>query len=189
MTPTPNPPPQLAPATDDHLCELMEWFAELEPCRLWGGPEFRWPFTEETFREDAYWGKCPSFALLPAPDSPAPAELLAFGQIYPRQGRCHLARLAVSPARRRSGLGVRLVRALAEAGGRLFDAAECSLFVAERNAPAVGLYRKLGFTEAPFPAGGPKIEDAIFMTAPTERITGSPPPTDLLPSASPAGTG
>jgi ribosomal protein S18 acetylase RimI-like enzyme len=52
--------------------------------------------------------------------------------------------LAVAPARRRSGLGTALVRALlAESRADV-----AYLQVEERNAPAVGLYRRLGFGEA-----------------------------------------
>lgn len=52
--------------------------------------------------------------------------------------------LAVDPGRRRSGLGTALVRALL-AGSR---ASVAYLQVEERNAPAVALYDRLGFTEA-----------------------------------------
>jgi ribosomal protein S18 acetylase RimI-like enzyme len=52
--------------------------------------------------------------------------------------------LAVDPVRRRSGLGTALVRALL-AGS---EANVAYLQVEERNAPAVALYRRLGFAEA-----------------------------------------
>jgi ribosomal protein S18 acetylase RimI-like enzyme len=52
--------------------------------------------------------------------------------------------LAVEPGRRRSGLGTALVRALL-AGS---DAGTAYLQVEESNAPAIGLYARLGFAEA-----------------------------------------
>jgi ribosomal protein S18 acetylase RimI-like enzyme len=52
--------------------------------------------------------------------------------------------LAVDPARRRSGQGTALVRALL-AGSR---GSVAYLQVEESNTPAVGLYERLGFTEA-----------------------------------------
>jgi hypothetical protein len=35
------------------LPELMGWFPDAEALRAWGGPEFRHPFTPDTFREDS----------------------------------------------------------------------------------------------------------------------------------------
>lgn len=52
--------------------------------------------------------------------------------------------LAVDPGRRRSGLGTALVRALLAQSG----ADVAYLQVEERNAPAVAMYRRLGFGEA-----------------------------------------
>jgi N-acetylglutamate synthase len=52
--------------------------------------------------------------------------------------------LAVDPERRRAGLGTALVRALLAESG----ASVAYLQVEERNAPAVALYRRLGFSEA-----------------------------------------
>jgi GNAT superfamily N-acetyltransferase len=52
--------------------------------------------------------------------------------------------LAVDPERRRSGLGTALVRALLAHA----DAEVAYLQVEESNAPAIGLYERLGFTEA-----------------------------------------
>lgn len=150
---------RLVPASDEHLAELMTWFADRESTALWGGPHFRHPFTEATFREDAYWGRMPALALV----GPG-GELFAFGQFYLRAGRCQLARLAVSPARRRQGLGARLVREIAAEGCRRLAVDECSLFVAETNEPATRLYRKLGFVEAPLPDGETAVDGALFMT-------------------------
>ena len=160
--------PELVPATEAHVRELMSWFCDAESCALWGGPAFRFPFTEATFREDARWGEMPALALV----DPGGA-LLAFGQFYLRAGRCQLARLAVSPARRRQGLGARLVRGLAEEGCRRLTVEECSLFVAAANEPAVRLYRRLGFVEAPLPAGETAFEGAAYMIVPLATITAS----------------
>jgi len=158
---------RLVPAAESHLVELMTWFADRESTALWGGPHFRHPFTEATFREDAYWGRMPALALV----GPG-GELLAFGQFYLRAGRCQLARLAVSPARRRQGLGARLVREIVAEGCRRLAVDECSLFVATANEPATRLYRKLGFAEAPLPEGESLIENAFYMTAPLSVVAG-----------------
>lgn len=58
-----------------------------------------------------------------------------------------LLRVTVSPEARRRGIARRLVETgLAEAGAR--GAGRCVLEVRPDNAPAVGLYRTLGFREA-----------------------------------------
>jgi len=158
---------RLVPAAESHLVELMTWFADRESTALWGGPHFRHPFTDATFREDAYWGKMPALALVGAEGA-----LLAFGQFYLRAGRCQLARLAVSPARRRQGLGARLVRELTAEGCRRLFVAECSLFVAETNEPATRLYRKLGFVETPLPDGETAVDGIVYMTAPMSVLAG-----------------
>ena len=35
------------------VTELMAWFADEESLRVWAGPDFRFPFTAATFREDS----------------------------------------------------------------------------------------------------------------------------------------
>lgn len=159
----------LTPATDGHLRRLMSWFPDAASCARWGGPTFRHPFDDATFRADARWDEIPTFVLEDPVQEPG-KEMLAFGQIYPLAGRCHLARLAVAPEHRRRGIGRRLVGILAGIGRRRFEAAECSLFVRLDNGPAVSLYRGLGFTEAPWPEEVPRLADALFLVAPVDAL-------------------
>lgn len=156
---------KLQAATEAHLRELMTWFPDRASCRIWGGPDFRHPFTEETFRQDAHWDDIPSYALVDAE-----GELVAFGQFYLRAGRCNLSRLVVSPGRRRRGLGRVLIQRLAELGCRELSVNECSLFVMADNAPAVNLYRKLGFRSQPYPEADLDLEGALYMVS--ERVKG-----------------
>ncbi|MDT7611197.1 MAG: N-acetylglutamate synthase [Pseudonocardiales bacterium] len=60
-------------------------------------------------------------------------------------GHLYVARLAVADGYRRRGLGVALMRAAAQWGMTRAGAQWCVLQVAEHNAPALGLYRRLGF--------------------------------------------
>jgi ribosomal protein S18 acetylase RimI-like enzyme len=131
--------------TPAHLLELMVWFPSLESCQTWGGPEFRFPFTAETFRADCHL-ELPSWVLLDGR-----AVLCGFGQYYPRAGRCHLARLAVAPSLRRRGLGMRLIELLSDAGKAALGVEHCSLFVAIANTTAMALYERLGFACAAYP--------------------------------------
>jgi ribosomal protein S18 acetylase RimI-like enzyme len=132
-------PLKLLPATPAHLLEMMSWFPSAESCRVWGGPEFRFPFTAESFRADCHL-ELPSFTLLDARST-----LIGFGQYYLRAARCHLARLAIAPAHRSRGFGTRLIELLAQAGKAALGVEHCSLFVSVANTPAMALYQRLGF--------------------------------------------
>ena len=59
-------PLTLASATASHLLQMMSWFPSAESCRIWGGPEFRFPFTAATFQADCQLTERHSFALLEA---------------------------------------------------------------------------------------------------------------------------
>jgi RimJ/RimL family protein N-acetyltransferase len=146
-----------------HLPELMSWFSGAEELRVWGGPEFRFPFTAESFREDSKVDGIDSFALVG--DEGA---LAAFGQCYLRVERCHFGRLGVSPRERGRGLGTRLIRELADWGRLQFGPRELSLFVMRYNEAAHRLYLRLGFREATYP-------DPSFMAESHYMIASSCP--------------
>lgn len=148
----------------------MTWFPDRPSCRIWGGPDFRHPFTVETFREDTHWEEISSYAF----DEPG-GGLVAFGQFYARMDRCNLSRLAVSPSRRRQGWGVRLIRELADLGCKELAVEECSLFVMADNEPAVGLYRELGFRTVPYPDPGFELPGAVYMVAERKYLTAETP--------------
>ena len=143
---------KLVPLTAAHLAEMMGWIPDAASARNWAGPKFRHPFTAATFREDIRCDQ-PSFSRVGDPGG-----LLGFGQYYSRAGRCHLARLIISPRHRGRRLGEVLVRDLCRRGCAELKAGECSLFVYAANVPAVHLYRRLGFSAGPYP----NPEDAPF---------------------------
>lgn len=134
------------------LPELMSWFPDGDSLRIWGGPEFRFPFTAETFRKDSKVDEIDSWSLVG--DDGA---LAAFGQCYLRVGRCHFGRVGVSPRLRGGGHGTRLFREMARWGIAEFGERELSLFVRRDNEAAYRLYLRLGFHEVPYP-------DPDFMT-------------------------
>lgn len=148
----------------------MSWFPDSLSCGSWAGPQFRFPFDQATFREDARVDHLPSWGLPTADGS-----LGAFGQYYLRLGRCHLARLVVAPALRGHGIGGILIRELCERGCRELGTDSCSLFVLAGNASALTLYRRLGFAEATYPVSASMLEGSLYMIAPVERLrlTGS----------------
>src|SRR5437868_648418 len=158
---------KLAPATDKQVLEIMQWFPDRRSCQMWGGPQFRFPFTVSTFLEDTRSRELPSFALLAADD-----RLLGFGQYYPRVGRCHLGRLVISPLSRGEGLGRWLIGGLVEIGAQRLGVAECSLFVAPENASAIRLYQRLGFVPSAYPEDDPNVASFIYMVASAAGLTG-----------------
>ena len=134
------------------LAELMAWFPDASALHVWGGPDFRFPFTPGTFRTDSKIDELDTWSLVAGN-----GELAAFGQCYLRVGRCHFGRVGVSPRLRASGLGSRLLREMAREGIAKFGARELSLFVRRDNEAAHRLYQRLGFRETPYP-------DPAFMT-------------------------
>ncbi|MFT5221148.1 MAG: ribosomal protein S18 acetylase RimI-like enzyme [Planctomycetota bacterium] len=141
-----------------HLETLMSWFPDHNSGFLWCGPGFRFPFTRESFLQDMHWGQMPAYALLDESDG-----LLAFGQYYEKEGRCHLARLVVSPLNRSEGIGHEFILELMNLGRRELNVTECSLFVANANERALKCYISLGFEKAENPPGRKNYADIEFM--------------------------
>ncbi|MBS0366027.1 MAG: GNAT family N-acetyltransferase [Proteobacteria bacterium] len=141
------------------LSELMSWFPDQHSCQRWGGPEFRFPFTEATFREDAKLNSLPTYALVQE------RALIGFGQYYLRLGRCHLGRLAIAPALRGRGLGASLVQELCLKGKAQLGVDSFSLFVLPSNERAFRLYQRLGFSAVPYPEPLPGPEGILYMVA------------------------
>jgi len=141
--------------------DLMSWFPTEEDVIRWGGPEFRFPFTRETFLEDMRFSRMASFSLR----DPV-GYFSAFGQLYDRDGRIHLARLVAKPALRGEGVGKRLMNMLMEVGLSLFSANEYSLFVLRENIPAYECYKALGFVVGDYPADMPYADVCYYLTRP-----------------------
>lgn len=151
-------------STTTDVDELMTWFPQPEDINVWGGPSFRYPFTRETFLQDVHFGRMASFSLR----DPS-AHMVAFGQLYNRDGRIHLARLVVSPAIRRQGAGRRLIEMLMTVGLTQFSGDEYSLFVFRDNTPAYACYKSMGFVVAEYPHDMPQADVCDFLTRPVRR--------------------
>jgi ribosomal protein S18 acetylase RimI-like enzyme len=153
-----NIPIRLIGATKSHVPQLMTWFSTEHDCHVWGGPEFRFPFTAETFLADSKLTSIPSYALIREP-----AELCGFGQYYRRAGRCHLSRLAIAPSDRGRGLGTQLIEKLLQEGKRVLGVTESSLFVHVTNTSAIALYERLGFVRTPYPDPAFDLPNSYYM--------------------------
>lgn len=149
---------KLIPAAKEHLHTMMSWFPDKDSCRIWGGPDFRFPFSKETFVEDARIDVLPSYSMLS--DN---SEIVAFGQYYERENRCHLSRLVVSPRLRNHGIGRKLIKSISQIGCDKLSKSECSLFVSEHNNNAIRFYKTLGFEESIYPGEGSGLEGCLYM--------------------------
>jgi ribosomal protein S18 acetylase RimI-like enzyme len=154
----------LATTSDADIHEIMTWLPDAASVNIWGGPNFRFPFTPETFREDCRLDVMDSFSL-----RDAGGELAAFGQAYERDGRGHLARLISDPGARRRGAGRQLIELIIASLEGAHDYEEYSLFVYRDNVPAYQCYLSLGFVVQNYPEGAPMPDKCYFLTRQTTR--------------------
>lgn len=154
----------LAPAADAEFDDVMSWFPDAHSVDIWAGPNFRYPFTSETFREDCRVDVMASYVL-----RNSAGELVAFGQSYEREGRGHLARLVSNPAMRRQGAGKKLIRMIIAALEMSGDYDEYSLFVYRDNTPAYQCYLSLGFVVVEYPDDAPMPDKCFFLTRQATR--------------------
>lgn len=145
-------------AESEHLEPLKTWFPDEETAYDWCGPGLRYPFTHETFIEDIHWERMPAYSLVRKNN-----ELIGFGQYYEKAGRCHLARLVISPSNRSKGLGYYFIYRLMGIGMEDLRVNECSLFVIRFNEKALRCYRALKFEKAEYPTGYAHFNDIDFM--------------------------
>ncbi len=148
-------------ATAVDIDALMDWFPNQHSVAIWGGPDFRYPYTRETFHEDVRWSDMASFCLRD-PDG----KFVAFGQVYDRIGRMNLARLVVHADCRGQGAGKRLISLLMLAARPLFTLSEYSLFVYRDNIPAHECYKSMGFEAREYPEETSLGESCLYLTRP-----------------------
>ena len=151
----------LEPAGKADIDELMTWFPDAHSVEIWGGPEFRFPFTRETFYSDCRWRDFSSFCLRSSDNAFA-----AFGQLGSRFDRSHLARLITSPELRGQGVGRKLLELMIAAASAEQDHAEIALFVYKNNEPAYRCYLALGFEVQEYPADAPMPDKCFYLTRP-----------------------
>jgi ribosomal protein S18 acetylase RimI-like enzyme len=147
----------LRSTTCEELGAVTTWIASERDCELWAGRRVSFPIELEPLADAIDFAETNAFSLIDGD------RLVAFGQLLRKDAsRGHLARLIVSPAHRGAGFGERLVRALLEKA-RAESFARVSLNVNSDNLPAVSLYLKLGFRDAPRPSGEPDWHNSRYM--------------------------
>ncbi|UAA39581.1 GNAT family N-acetyltransferase [Paraneptunicella aestuarii] len=120
-------------AQPEHIKQLFHWFDSKASMFTWGGPGMRYPSNQTLFLRDIGWLRLASVALIPQDDVFLPSEeqrLMGFAQIYPRLGRYHFGRVAISPNVRGQGLGSRFL-------ARLIESIELGAYVPEQKWDAV----------------------------------------------------
>jgi len=147
----------LIPATISDIDTLMSWFTTKQHIALWGGPNFTFPFTKESFIKDSKIENLASFKLINENK-----ELLAFGQYYERLNCCHLGRLVVNPNKRGEGLGRVLVNSLIASGTEALKLNSSSLFVLADNQTAFNLYQSCGFELQNYPEKI-ELENCLYL--------------------------
>jgi len=144
---------------DADIDELMRWFPDAGSVDRWGGPRIRYPFTPESFRHDCRIGDIQTYCL-----RNSDATMCAFGQVYDRHDRGHLARLITHPEMRRHGIGKRLINMLTEAARQHSGHTRYSLFVYKDNEPAYRCYLAVGFVVQEYPDDAPMKGKCYFLT-------------------------
>jgi ribosomal protein S18 acetylase RimI-like enzyme len=150
-------------ATVADVRAIASWIRSARECELWAGPRMPFPVDVEQLPARIDFAEARTFALW------SDDRLVAFGQIVPKSSRrAHLARIIVAPDARRQGHGERLIRSLIDEAHRQSHR-RVSLNVDRQNDPAIALYSKLGFQEAPRPADEPDAHDSRYMELRSRR--------------------
>ena len=140
--------------------------------RQFAGPKWRYPLTADQVGAEAG-------SIFSIYDGDRFAGIVQ--ELYRREGRAHIGRFVLDPARRGSGIGARALTLFCR---RLFGeegVGAVTLRVYRFNDPAIRCYRKCGF-EFTEPDGGSDPWDGLGMMLRREdlpREAGSPAPVDM----------
>ena len=132
---------ELRVAQQSDLVTVLGWIRGEHECRMWAGPNIRYPATPDTAWQDMEASDGNAYVLVDAA-----SRVVGFGQVLSREGNAlHLARLIVEPGLRGWGVGRDLCVALMDIGSASQPAEYVTLNVYESNRAAVRLYQALGF--------------------------------------------
>jgi len=155
---------QLVKPDENQLVTMMKWFSNEQEVKSWAGPKFRYPYNQQSFREDLNHNFTSSWSLISQQKI-----LLAFGQYYLRLGKCHLGRLVVNPEFRGQGFISYLMEGICELGMNELAVESCSLVVLEQNESAKIAYEKFGFLVEDYPGSNP-LERCLYMVKHNESL-------------------
>jgi ribosomal protein S18 acetylase RimI-like enzyme len=145
-------------AVESDFAALFSWFDTAHALKQWGGPALSLQRSYHDLMAQLH--QSPDYTSYAIHQG---QQTIAFGQLLLLKDRAHLARLCVKPARRGEKIGLRLVNELIQQAAQSIRLKSASLFVYESNYVAIACYQKLGFVEAPTPAGITKPEQCKYM--------------------------
>ena len=149
----------LRSSTNDDLRVLMSWITDKDACKLWSGPDVRFPLVLEHLKQDINFSEENTYSMINER-----GELLGIGQLIKKEkGRIHMARIIVSPIQRGKGFGSLLCRLLICEGRKRVGEVSFSLNVYSHNTKAIRLYKKLGFKPRPVSPGSRGDEKSMHM--------------------------
>jgi len=148
---------QLVKPDESHLVTIMKWFTTEQEVKSWAGPKFRYPYSQESFKEDLNHNSTNSWSL-----TSEQGVLIAFGQYYLRLGKCHLGRLVVNPEFRGQGFISHLMEGICKLGMNELAVESCSLVVLESNESAKKAYERFGFQVTDYPESIPS-KHCLYM--------------------------
>lgn len=132
----------LRPARQEDLRAVLQWIDSPESLKLWGGPVLTYPPNPELTWDELKAAEENTFALVDEN-----LAIAGFGQTLCREEHSvHLARIIVSPAIRGRGIGRILCSQLMQRAVERYNPTVITLNVYTANAPALSLYRSLGFS-------------------------------------------
>ena len=132
---------ELRIAEKSDLLTVLGWISGEHECRMWAGPNIRYPATPDTAWQDMEASDGNAYVLVDAA-----SRVVGFGQVLSREGNVlHLGRLIVDPGLRGKGVGRDLCVRLMDMGCASQPTEYVTLNVYESNRAAVRLYQSLGF--------------------------------------------
>ena len=158
----------LRPARMEDLKTVLSWVENPESMRVWGGAALPFPGTPETIWTTIGADERSTYTLVDRAH-----DLVAFGQILPRDPNVHLARIIVAPHARGQGVGRVLCRELMRTAQALHHPKAFTLNVYVNNVAALALYRSLGFEALACVPGTDSLRMYAEVLHPSPRSSGA----------------
>jgi RimJ/RimL family protein N-acetyltransferase len=154
----------LRPARPDDAEEMARWFADLTSLAEWGGPEVRFPLSEDQLAAWIAEGshERPRICFTAVDDRDKPLGHVQFLRDPPRRW-ARLGRFGIAPALRGQGFGAALFDEAMHIAFVDFDVDALALMVVPGNEPARRLYLRRGFRDDGEPSGSWTVDGKPYV--------------------------